>query len=120
MSTIIPFTFPETGQPVRTVTIDGEHWFVAADVCSVLTIANPSQAVSYLDDDEKKQVDGTLISNEGGGAPWILNEPGLYSLILRSRKPQAKAFKRWITHEVIPKRLGGSGVVEVPAAGGVR
>lgn len=101
MSNIIPFTFPETGQPVRTVTIDGEPWWVAVDVCVILEIGNPSQAVSYLDDDERGS---TLISNEGGQQrpANVINEPGLYSLILRSRKPQAKAFKRWITHEVIP------------------
>lgn len=116
LSTIIPFTFPETGQPVRTVTIDGEPWFVAADVCSTLEIANVSQAVSYLDDDEKQQVGSTLISNEGGSDPWIINEPGLYSMILRSRKKKAKQFKRWITHEVLPQiRKTGSYSV-LPAA----
>jgi anti-repressor protein len=100
--TLVPFEFPGTGQPVRTVMVDGQPWFVAADVCAVLAIGNPSQAVSYLDDDERSE---TLISNEGTpGNPRraIVNEPGLYSLILRSRKPEAKAFKRWITHEVLP------------------
>ncbi|MET4670745.1 BRO family protein [Streptomyces sp. PvR018] len=101
-STPLVFTFPETAQHVRSVMIDGEPWWVAADICAVLEIGNPSQAVSYLDEDER---DSTLISSEGGGqyrSTNVINEPGLYSLILRSRKPQAKAFKRWITHEVIP------------------
>ena len=87
---------------VRTVVVNGEPWFVAADVCVVLDIGNPSQAVSSLDDDER---DTTLITNEGDGqqrAVNIINEPGLYSLIFRSRKPEAKLFKRWVTHEVLP------------------
>jgi prophage antirepressor-like protein len=99
---IQPFIFPSTGQQVRTVVMDDEPRFVAADVCTVLEVGNPSQAVSYLDDDEKQQVSPNLISNEGGREPWIVSEPGLYSLILRSRKPQAKAFRRWVTHEVLP------------------
>lgn len=90
---------------VRTVLQNGEPWFVAADVCKALEIGNPSQALSNLDEDEKM----TLTNNEGhsgqrGGAQMmsIINEPGLYSLVIRSRKPEAKAFRRWITHEVIP------------------
>lgn len=99
MTDLIPFDY--SGRQVRTVTRDGEPWFVAADVCGVLGISNPSQAMTYLDDDER---DSTLISNEGGQERTtnIINEPGLYSLILRSRKPEAKAFKRWVTHEVLP------------------
>lgn len=86
---------------VRTVTINGEPWFVASDVCKALEINNVSMAISRLDDDEKN----TIILTEGiPGNPnkTIVNEPGLYSLVLSSRKPEAKAFKRWITHEVIP------------------
>lgn len=101
MNNIIPFTHEIFGT-IRTLLIGNEPWFIAADVCKALSINNPSQAISYLDDDEKNN---TLISNEGiPGNPnkTIVSEPGLYSLILRSRKPEAKAFKRWITHEVIP------------------
>ena len=90
---------------VRVTQRDGEAWFVAADVCKALEIGNPSQALTRLDDDEKM----TLISNEGhsgqrGGAQMInvISEPGLYTLILSSRKPEAHAFRRWITHDVIP------------------
>lgn len=95
---------------VRTVIKDGEPWFVAADVCRALDIGNSSQAISRLDEDEKMN---TLISNEGKkrGNPnmTVVNEPGLYTLILSSRKPEAKAFKRWITHDVIPsiRKYGG-------------
>ena len=86
---------------VRAMVIDGNPWFVAADVCKALDINNPRQAVSYLDDDEKN----TVTINDGiPGNPnkTIISEAGLYSLILRSRKPEAKAFKRWVTHEVLP------------------
>lgn len=85
---------------IRTVMQDGEPWFVAADVCKALDVANPSDALNRLDDDER-----TLVSIEGAsnGLPLnVVNEPGLYTLILGSRKPEAKAFKRWVTHEVLP------------------
>jgi len=93
-------TFHYGDRPVRTVTVDGEPWFVAADVCAVLGIGNPRQAVSYLDDDER----GVTTNDTPGGRQQmtIVSEAGLYSLILRSRKPEAKAFKRWVTHEVLP------------------
>lgn len=100
---------------VRTTVIDGEPWFVAADVCHALDIGNPSDALNRLDDDER-----TLVSIEGAsnGKPVNgVNEPGLYSLVLGSRKPEAKAFKRWITHEVIPaiRKTGGYHVPQSPA-----
>lgn len=90
---------------VRTVIKNGEPWFVAADVCRALEI-DRSQS-RRLDEDEK----GVYSIHTPGGAQdvTIVNEPGLYSLVLRSRKPEAKAFKRWITHEVIPsiRKTGG-------------
>ena len=95
---------------IRTILIKNEPWFVAVDVCRALEIGNSSQAISRLDEDEKMI---TLISNEGNkrGNPNMMavNEPGLYALILSSRKPEAKAFRRWITHEVIPaiRKTGG-------------
>lgn len=88
---------------VRVVIRDDEPWFVAADVCRALDVGNPSQALTRLDEDEKMT---TLISNEGAASGKssmaFVNEPGLYTLVLGSRKPEAKAFKRWITHDVIP------------------
>lgn len=84
---------------------DGEPWFVAADVCKALEIGNSRMATDRLDDDEKMTVNLTdSHSGQRGGAQKItaVNEPGLYTLVLGSRKPQAKEFKRWITHEVIP------------------
>ena len=85
---------------IRTLNLDGEPWFVAADVCKALLIVNSRDALTRIDDDEK----GVVSTDTLGGRQevTIVNEPGLYALILSSRKPEAKAFKRWITHEVIP------------------
>ena len=85
---------------VRVVECEGEPWFVAKDVCECLELTDVSKTISLLDDDEK----GTNSIRTPGGEQQMLvvSEPGLYSLILRSRKPEAKAFKRWIIHEVVP------------------
>jgi len=86
---------------IRTITKDGDPWFVAKDVCDALEIVDTRQAVERLDDDERCLIPVT--DNLGRMQDsWTVNEPGLYALILGSRKPEAKAFKRWITHEVIP------------------
>ena len=82
---------------VRTLNLNGEPWFVAVDVCSVLDLSNTTIAVSRLDEDERAKFN---LGRQGDAT--IVNEPGLYTLVLGSRKPEAKAFKRWITHEVIP------------------
>lgn len=82
---------------MRTLNLNGEPWFVAVDVCSVLDLSNPTIAVSRLDEDERAKFN---LGHQGDAT--IVNEPGLYTLVLGSRKPEAKAFKRWITHEVIP------------------
>lgn len=113
MNDVKIFESPEFGQ-VRTTVIDGEPWFVAADVCRALDLGNPTRALDRLDNDER-----TLISIKGAsnGKPVNgVNEPGLYSLVLGSRKPEAKAFKRWITHEVIPaiRKTGGYHVPQSP------
>ena len=93
---------------IRTTVQNGEPWFVAADVCKALDIENNRKATNRLDDDEKNTV--TLSDgNRGNPNTTIVNEAGLYSLVLGSRKPEAKAFKRWITHEVLPtiRKTGG-------------
>lgn len=82
---------------MRTLNLNGEPWFVAVDVCSVLDLSNPTIAVSRLDEDERAKFN---LGRQGDAT--IVNEPGLYTLVLGSRKPEAKAFKRWITHEVLP------------------
>lgn len=89
---------------VRTVLRDGEPWFVAVDVCRALELSNPTVSVGRLDDDERAKLN---LGRQGEGT--IVSEPGLYTLVLGSRKPEAKAFKRWITHEVIPaiRKHGG-------------
>ena len=88
------------GTTVRTIMIDDEPWFVGQDVCNALGISNSRDAISRLDDDEK---DVALTDTLGGTQSMsVINEFGLYTLILTSRKPEAKKFKRWITHEVIP------------------
>lgn len=99
MNELKTFTNDEFGT-IRTVVQNHEPWFVAADVCRALDIKDTWNAISRLDEDEK---DTDSISTLGGNQDMtIVSEAGLYSLVLGSRKPEAKAFKRWITHEVIP------------------
>lgn len=100
----------EDQRPFRIIDRDGEPWFVLADVCRELDIANPRDAASRLDDDEK---DGVGITDTIGRTQrqTIINESGLYSLILRSSKPAARRFKKWVTGEVLPsiRKTGGYG-----------
>lgn len=95
---VIPFQFDS--REVRTMLIDDQPWFVAADVCQALAVRNNRDALSRLDEDEK----GVATTDTLGGsqAVGIINESGLYSLILTSRKPEAKRFKKWVTAEVLP------------------
>lgn len=87
----------------------GEPWFVAKDVCDILELNNITEALRPLDDDEKTNFRNSEVAQNGGRAPIIISEPGLYKLIMRSRKPEAKEFQRWVTHEVLPqiRRTGG-------------
>ena len=89
---------------IRVIERDGEPWFIASDVCKALDIANTTQAISRLDNDER-----SMFNIGRAGDTNCVNEYGLYSLVLGSRKPEAKEFKRWITHEVIPsiRKNGG-------------
>lgn len=98
MSNLTVFAF--NSQEIRTVIIDNDVWFIAKDICNVLELGNVSQSLSRLDDDEK----GIISSDTPGGNQdmAIVSESGLYALVLTSRKPQAKAFRKWITSEVIP------------------
>lgn len=110
-SAVIPFQYQS--HAIRTVTIDGEPWFVAVDICAALTIANARDAISKLDDDERQVVDFSTVGNADGRQNQalsnfdpqtinIINESGLYSLILTSRKPEAKAFKKWVKADMLP------------------
>lgn len=97
-SAALSFTF--SAQSLRCILRDGEPWFVAADVASALTIGRTDDAVARLDDDEKGT--DTIRTPGGDQEMTIINESGLYSLILTSRKPEAKKFKKWVTSEVLP------------------
>lgn len=85
---------------VRTAMIEGEPWFVAKDVCEILAHSDVSMATKRLDDDEK--LTQTMFVSGQNRNVTVVNESGLYSLIMTSRKPEARAFKRWVTAEVLP------------------
>ena len=96
----VPVEFKFENHTVRTVATDGETWFLAADVCDVFGIKDPSDATGRLDDDEK----GSVKTPTLGGTQQmnVVNQFGLTRLILRSNKPKAKLFQRWVIHEVLP------------------
>lgn len=118
MQHVMQFEYADS-RPFRVIDIDGEPWFILADVCRELEVGNPSDAAKRLDEDEKRtldKVEGGKIKGLGtvGAMPTIISESGLYSLVLTSRKPNAKLFKKWITAEVLPSirktgqyRIGG-------------
>jgi len=95
---------------VRVIMRCSDPWFVAKDACTCLEIANVSDACSRLDEDER----GIVLTDTPSGKQemLIVSEPGLYSLIGSSKKPEAKAFKRWVNHEVLPsiRKTGGYGI----------
>lgn len=109
--TLLPqaFTFNASNQQIRTIILDGEPYFVVKDVCDVLGHTNPSVAIQMLDDDER-----TKKSLGRQGEAWFVNESGLYNLIFRSNKPEAKAFRKWVTSEVQPA-LRRTGRYELPS-----
>lgn len=111
MNEIQSFTNDQFGTVRAVRGEDGEPMFVAKDVCAALGLGNSRQALARLDDDEK----GVISADTPGGEQQMqaVNEPGLYVLVLSSRKPEAKAFKRWVTHEVLPA-LRREGAYEVP------
>lgn len=95
MNELQVFTYQSNA--VRTVMKDGEPWFCLVDVCRVLGIKNPSQMADRLDQDERAMFD---IGRQG--KTWFINESGLYNVILRSDKPEAKPFRKWVTGTVLP------------------
>lgn len=107
MNEIQTFNNPEFGTVRAVRGDDGEPMFVAKDVCAVLELKNPRSTLALLDEDEK----GVHIVDTPGGEQQMttVTEPGFYKLVMRSRKPEAKAFQRWVTHEVLPalRRDGG-------------
>lgn len=98
-------TFSFNAAPLRTLTDEnGDPWFVAKDVCDILEIrTNNLRTILDLDEISELSNDYSIdIAQNGGKSPLIISEAGLYGLVLKSRKPEAKGFKRWITHEVLP------------------
>ena len=91
---------------IRTITVEDEPWFVAVDICKALELSNVSRAMQRLDNDERANFKLGVHDSDGTNC---VNEYGLYNLVLASRKKEAKEFKRWITHDVIPsiRRTGG-------------
>lgn len=112
MSNLIPFSFE--GSEVRVLERDGDPWWVLADVCVVLDIKQAASSARQLDEDEK----GVATTHTLGGPQevTIINESGLWSLVLTSRKAEAKRFKKWLTTEVIPtiRKTGRYSVSEQP------
>lgn len=100
---------------VRTVIKGGEPWFVASDVCAALAYAHVPHALRVLDDDEKGTHKASTLGGEQSLA--VINESGLYSLILKSRKAEAKRFKKWVTSEVLPS-IRKTGKYDVRTASG--
>lgn len=113
-------TFDFNDEPVRTMLRDEHPWFVAADVCRVLEIANPRDAIVTLDEDEKITV-ANADGNPRAGIPHsfnLISESGLYALVFKSRKPEAKTFRKWVTAEVLPA-LRKTGKYELPQTAGI-
>ena len=96
MNTLQSFSYENN--EVRTIMIDGEPWFCLTDVCRVLSLSNPTAVVDRLDEDERSKFD---LGRQGQA--WFINESGLYAVILRSDKPEAKPFRKWVTAEVLPR-----------------
>jgi prophage antirepressor-like protein len=111
-------SFPVTGQPIRVVMIDGEPWFIVADVCTIIGRKNPTDAVKTMQDGQARTIDlrdvrlaeSKSYGVSAGQKPYLrgnptlvaINEAGLYSLLIRSNKPSARPFRRWVTEELLP------------------
>lgn len=105
--TTLQFNSDQFGQLRAIQDESGEPWFVAKDVCDALCLGRQHDSTRYLDADEKGE--GLVDTPSGKQAMVVINEPGFYKLIMKSRKPEAKAFQRWVTHEVLPsiRKKGG-------------
>jgi prophage antirepressor-like protein len=113
MTDIVPFDFNE--YRVRVIMKDGEPWLVAGDVCGVLDIVNVADAMTRLDPGDIGQTEVMDKSGKERPGTWIVNESGLYDLVMRSNKPEAKKFRRWITSEVLPSIRKTGGYQHTPA-----
>ncbi|MBF7081874.1 phage antirepressor [Desulfallas sp. Bu1-1] len=111
MSISLQRIFQYKEKPVRTKVVDGQIYFVAKDVCEILQISKYRDVIAGLDSDERASI---LMDTLGGPQKMLaVNEYGLYNLIFSSRKPEARAFRRWVTHEVIPA-IRKTGKYELP------
>ncbi|MGW2401490.1 BRO-N domain-containing protein [Kitasatospora sp. NPDC001664] len=122
---LVRTSFPVTGQPIRVVMIDGEPWFVTADICKILGRGNPTKANKLLTPEQYRTVSLTLIRRQGGGVSAgeepsprgypilnVVSESGLYTLIFRSDKVTAKPFQTWVTADLLPSiRRGDTDVL---------
>ena len=115
MNELTVFNNEEFGE-IRTITIDGEPWFVGKDVADVLGYSNSSKAIlTHVDSEDKTFLMMDIADSQNGNVPIgqaktaIINESGLYSLIISSKLPNAKAFKRWVTADILPaiRKTGG-------------
>jgi prophage antirepressor-like protein len=105
--------FQYTDRQVRTVAVDGEVWFVLADICGVLGIANAGNVAARLDEADIRQTD--IRSGGQNRSVTIVSESGMYEVVIRSDKPEARQFRLWVTHEVVPSiRRTGAYAVETP------
>ncbi len=89
----------KTGINLRALSIDNEPWFVAKDICDALGLSNPSNSLKGLDNSEKHT---SAVGFGRGRRPLLINESGLYKLIMRSDKPEAQSFQKWVTQAVLP------------------
>ena len=124
MNNLTTFNFGshDTRVAIRVVTLDGEPWFVAKDICDVLQLKNVSKALSHLDNDEKQLLPYDTVITIGNDPDTTkllaVSESGMYMLVIRSRKPEAKAFRKWVTSEVLPsiRKTGKYELLQQPAS----
>lgn len=110
--TPVAFQFSATKQDVRSLVIENEPWILAKDICDILELSDVNKALEKLDDDEK--LTRKIFVSGQNRKMWLVNESGLYALIMRSNKPEAKTFRKWVTSEVLPaiRKQGYYGAVK--------
>lgn len=120
-SEVMTFNFSESKSEIRNVLLEGKPFFVAKDVCDVLGLTNSNKSIANLDEDEKADVTFSYTSSNGtvqNRKVKAINESGLYALVLRSNKPYARIFRKWITSEVLPaiRKKGYYGAIKTKSS----
>lgn len=112
---LMEFKFNSTDQAIRVEMVNKQPYFIAKDVCDALSLTDVSRTVERLDDDEK--LTRVVLVSGQNRKMWLINESGLYNVIFQSRKPEAKAFRKWVTNEVLPsiRKTGGYSVKPKPS-----